>query len=400
MPTPERLSVCIVTDAYLPSIGGVENHILHLSAELKRLGHEVVVATHTPPVSTQLASQVESPVPVHRLKGGLIVFREHDVAIDPRMLASFKTLLAGSSFDIVHGQSEGSYLVYEALAAGRSRGIATVLTKHSVVRTKPAIVRPFLVSLTKLLAKRADGLIAVSRSCAEESAGFPGSIRVIPNGVDIDEFKPMPAERERLRAELGFAAEDVVLGYVGRLHTTKGIPFLLDVFEQLHRESPRFRLLLAGPGPLRPQIEQRAGASSGAIRLIDPQPFDKVASVLNAIDVFAFASRGEAFGIALLEAMACGLPSVALGRWGVKELVDDGGTGLLAEGPADFLGKLRQLSSDGALREKLGQAARKSVAERYSWPAVAAETVAFYRELVAARNSGRTSEARGSGSGD
>jgi glycosyltransferase involved in cell wall biosynthesis len=399
MPTPERLSVCIVTDAYLPSIGGVENHILHLAAELKRLGHNVVVATHTPPASSRLANQVESPVPVHRLEGGLVVFREHDVAIDPRMVASFKTLLDGSSFDIVHGQSEGSYLVYEALAAARRRGIATVLTKHSVVRTKPALVRALLVSLTKLLVTRADGLIAVSRSCADESAGFPGLLRIIPNGVDIDEFRPMPVERDRLRVELGFTPENVALGYVGRLHTTKGVPFLLDVFGQLHAMNPKLRLLLAGPGPLRSEIEQRAHASSGAIRLLEPQPFDRVASILNVIDVFAFASRGEAFGIALLEAMACGLPSVALGRWGVKELVNDGDTGLLAEGPADFSEKLRRLSSDGALRERLGKAARKSVADRFSWPRVAAETVAFYRELIAGRRVDMVSGVGGSVSG-
>ena len=403
MTDPERLSICIVTDAFLPSIGGVENHVLYLSTELKRLGHDVVVVTHKPPpVPNPVAEQVESPVPVHRLAGGLLVFREHDIAIDPRMVSSFKHLLDGSRFDIVHGQSEGSYLVYEALAAARRRGVATVLTRHSVLRNKPAIARPFLISLTKLLARRADGLIAVSRSCAEESAGFPGSIRIIPNGVDIDEFKPIPAERESLRVDLGFAAEDIVLGYVGRLHTTKGIPFLLDAFERLRRgltardtirnvghfghvPAPRLKLLLAGPGPLRSAIEERAVASSGSIRLLGPQPFDKVAPLLNALDVFAFPSRGEAFGISLLEAMACGLPSVAFGRWGVKELISDGETGLLAGSPADFSEKLRRLVSDRALRERLGRAARESVEERFSWPRVAAETVAFYRELVAAR---------------
>ncbi len=383
MANPVPLSICIVTDAYLPSIGGVENHVLHLSAELKRLGHAVVVVTHKPPpISHRVVGQVESPVPVHRLAGELIVFREHDIAIDPRMVASFKELLERNRFDIVHGQSEGSYLVYEALAAARRRGIATVLTRHSVLRNKPAVARSFLITLTRLLARRADGLIAVSRPCAEESRGFPGPIRIIPNGVDIDEFKPLPAERERLRADLGFAAEDIVLGYAGRLHTTKGIPLLLDLFEQLHRENPKLKLLLAGPGPLRSAIEKRVVASPGSIRLLEPQPFDKVATLLDALDVFALPSRGEAFGISLLEAMACGLPSVAFGRWGVKELVVDGETGLLADSPADFLVKLRLLASDGKLRERLGQAARRSVAERFSWPRVALETVAFYRELV------------------
>ena len=118
--------------------------------------------------------------------------------------------------------------------------------------------------------------------------------------------------------------------------------------------------------------------------MLEPQSFNMVASLLNALDVFAFPSRGEAFGISLLEAMACGLPSVAFGRWGVKEFILNGETGLLAGSPADFSEKLRRLVSDRALRERLGRAARESVEERFSWPRVAAETVAFYHELIAA----------------
>ena len=200
--------------------------------------------------------------------------------------------------------------------------------------------------------------------------------------MDTAEFRPKPSERERLRAELGFTGEDVVLGYVGRLHTTKGIPMLLDVFEQLRRENSRLKLLVVGPGPLRSAIAERARASSGTIKLLEPQPFNKVASLLNVLDVFVFPSSGESFGIALLEAMACGLPSVAFGRWGVKEFVADGDTGLLADTTADFVEKLRRLTSDGTLRERLGQAARKSTEEKFSWPYIAAETVEFYRELI------------------
>jgi len=148
---------------------------------------------------------------------------------------------------------------------------------------------------------------------------------------------------------------------------------------------------------LRAVIEARAKASSGTIALLEPQPFNMVAPLLNALDVFALPSRGEAFGISLLEAMACGLPSVAFGRWGVKELVNDGETGLLADSPVDFSEKLRLLVSDRALRERLGRAARESVEERFSWPRVAAETVAFYRELIAARKGSRVPGFGGSG---
>jgi len=394
MSGPSTLRVCIVTDAYLPSVGGVENHVLYLSAELERLGHKVLVVTHkAPPVPGLAMAQVESPVSVHRLAGGLLVFREHDIAIDPRMVASFERLLDQTGFDIVHGQSEGSYLVYEALTAARRRNIPTVLTRHSVISSKPALARWCLIPLTRLLAQRADGLIAVSHSCLEETAGFAGPVRVIANGVDTDEFRPKPEERRRLRQELGLAEDDLVIGYVGRLHTTKGVPMLLDVFEELGRSRGReffpagegrgrLRLLLAGPGPLRAAIQERARASAGTILLLEPQPYNRVASLLNALDVFALPSRGEAFGISLLEAMACGLASVALSRWGVKELVEHDQTGLLADGPADFRAKLGRLVAERGLRERLGRAARRKVEEQFSWPRVAEETAAFYRELV------------------
>ncbi len=384
MSNPERLRICIVTDAFLPSIGGVENHVLHLAAELKRLGHEATVVTHAkPPNAPRLARQVESSVPVHRLPGVLFVFREHDIAIDPRMVAAFNRFLDQNRFDVVHGQSEGSYLVYEALAAARRRGIAAVLTRHSVLRTKPWIARASLIALTRVLTRRADGIIAVSNACVEESAGFPGPVRVIPNGVDTSEFRPMPEERQRLRGELGYADDDIVLGFVGRLHTTKGVPLLLSAFEQLRQKNGQVRLLLAGPGPLRQEIEQRASASAGAIRLLEPQAYDAVAAVLNVLDVFAFPSRGEAFGISLLEAMACGLPSVALNRWGVRELVFDGETGLLAEDAAEFSEKLKLMASDASLRGRIGAAARLAAESRYSWPAVVSETVDFYRTVIA-----------------
>jgi glycosyltransferase involved in cell wall biosynthesis len=382
----ESLRVCIVTDAYLPGIGGVENHILHLSAELLRLGHQPVVVTHrVPPNAPQLPEQVESPVPVVRLPGALLVVREHDVAVDPRMVGAFKRHLDENRCDIVHGQSEGSYLVYEALAAARSRGLPTVLTRHSVVRTKPAVPRFFLLPLTRMLTRRASGVICVSRACAEESAGFPGPVRVIPNGVNTDEFRPMPEERARKRADLGYGDGDVVVGFVGRLHSTKGVPLLLEAFGRLRGGNPRVKLLLAGPGPLRGEIEAAARDSGGAIRLLEPLPYDGVPGLLSALDVFAFPSRGEAFGISLLEAMACGVASVALGRWGVRELVEDGVTGLLAEGPADFSRKLGLLVSDAETRSRMGAAARRAVELRFSWPAIAAETVSFYRELIAGR---------------
>lgn len=385
MRVPDRpstpLRIGIVTDAYLPGIGGIENHTMHLAAELQRLGHEVTVITHQIPENLPpVAGQVASPVPVRRMPGIILVYRDHDVALSPTMFLSFGRLLQEKRFDIMHGQSEGSVLVYGALALARLRGLPTVLTRHSVLSVKSRLAQPLVKLPVSILSRLACGVIAVSNACARERLGYPGPVRVIPNGVDVDAFRPDPAARERVRAELGFGRDEVVAGFIGRLHSSKGIPMLVSAFERLRR--PGVRLLLAGPGPLRPMIEQSPGFKAGAITLLPAQPYDRVASVLSALDVFAFPCGREAFGISLLEAMACGLPSVAVGRWGVLDLAVDGETGFLARDESEFGSRLEELFVDVRLRERMGLAARQRAASRFSWRRVAADTVSYYHELI------------------
>lgn len=383
-----RLRVCIVTDAFLPGVGGIENHVLHLSAGLQRLGHEVLVVTHEIPANApMIESQVEPSTPVVRLPGRLLLIKEHDIAIGPGMARAFRRLLKERQFDVVHGQSEGSLLVFGALAAARRAGLPTVLTRHSMLGMKPALLRPLLKELVRRLLGSADGVIAVSNACAREIRLGSKKLKVIPNGVDTGVFRPEPDVRHRVRAELGFAPDDIVIGNIGRLHVSKGVLMLLKVFEQLRAQNPKLRLLLCGPGPLRRRIAARTASYSEQVRLLPAQAFDRVPAILNALDVFALPSFGEAFGISLLEAMACGVPGVALDRWGVKDLVQSGETGFLVATRTEFRERLAQLAVDHDLRLKMGQAARLR-AERFSWQGVSEQTVSFYRELIVKTASG------------
>jgi len=383
LPDPEdRLRVCIVTDAYLPGVGGVENHVLHLAAWLESQGHDVTVVTHkVPNAKPRVVRQVESPVPVHRLPGLLLVFRDHDIALDPRMLFGFRRLLEQRDFDIVHGQSEASALVYGAMALARAHGLPTVMTRHSITEAKPRLVRPFIHVLTRSLSGSACGLIAVSEACAAEAREFKGPVRVIPNGVDTRAFRPMPEERLRLRRELGYEAQDVVIGFLGRLHRTKGALALLELFERARRRNGRAKLLFVGPGPVRPLLESRA-AGDRAIKVLPARPYDSVAPVLNAMDVFAFPSRSEGFGISALEAMACGVPALAYARWGLKDVIADPETGFLVRDRNEFSQRLVEMVNDPGLRLRMGAAARQRAAGLFSWERVGAETVAFYRLLM------------------
>jgi starch synthase len=304
------------------------------------------------------------------------------------MLGGLARLLSGGRFDIVHGQSEGSFLVYCALALARLSGTPTVLTRHSVLATRPGLARPLAQLLARMLLPLADGVLAVSNAVAGERLGFRGPIHVVPNGVDPDEFRPIPDLRARTRHDLGFEDGHIVVGFTGRLHSNKGVELLVRAFESAGSAEPELRLLLVGPGPLCAVLESSESARQGRIRLLQAQPYDRVAGLLNAMDLFAFPSAREAFGISLLEAMACGLPSIAMGRLGVLDLAMDGVTGLLAHNEASFAAGLRRLASDASLRQEMGRKARERAATMFAWQRVAADTVRHYHEL-AERDAGR-----------
>ena len=390
MPSPLR--VAIVTDAYPPGIGGVENHSVNLARELARLGHEVTVVTHKEVNSECRMSNVEcrsagpdATVRLVRLEGGVMVFRDHDIAVDPTMLAGFGRLLDRQGFDVVHGQGEASMLVYGALWLARRRGIPTVLTRHSMLRNKPRAAWPLVMGLTRLLLPVADGVISVSEDCAEETGWFGGPKRVIPNGVDTSRFAPSAEERAAERADRGYRPETTVIGYTGRLHRQKGVLVLADAIAEVRREWPQAQLVFAGPGPLRPELARRAAVPGSGISLLDPLDEDGVVRFLRGLDVFAFASQGESFGIAVLEAMACALPVVALERWGVRRLVRDGETGYLCRDAAGLASRMVELCRDPGLRARLGAVGQAASVADYGWSSVATQTAEFYQELVPRR---------------
>lgn len=378
----ERLKVAVVTDAFPPGVGGVENHTLNLARGLVRSGCEVTVITHQIAGKWRFKNSGEDGrdgFRLVRLDGAVLVYRDHDIAVDPRLVLRCRRLLQQERFDIVHGQGEASLLVYGALLLARQQGIPTVLTRHSLLRLKPLAARPLVSLLTRLLLPLADGVISVSDDCAEETAWFRKPQTVIPNGVDLELFRPAADTRVAERRRLGLDPDSVVIGYVGRLHRRKGVGELAELAHRLRVEMPQVRLVVAGPGPLRRQLEQRADSDNGIV-VLDPVDEAGVARLLAALDVFVCLSAGESFGLAVLEAMASGLPVVALHRWGVRRLVQDGVTGWLARDYAEARTRLAALCADAGLRRAMGSAGRRA-ALQYGWDTVIDRTKAFYREV-------------------
>jgi glycosyltransferase involved in cell wall biosynthesis len=198
----------------------------------------------------------------------------------------------------------------------------------------------------------------------------PHKVVTVHNGIDADRFRPDPACRAAARRAWGVPEDALVLGAVGRLSREKGYDIALASFAQLLARHPGrdLRLVLVGDGPERPSLEKGAQARGISERVVfagfSAQPWQ----AYPGIDVFVMPSRDEALPLALLEAMACGCPPVAMASGGVLEVLSDPSLGWLvpAEDTQAFTAALDEAITAGPERRAaLGRAGRAHVVAHF-----------------------------------
>jgi glycosyltransferase involved in cell wall biosynthesis len=187
-----------------------------------------------------------------------------------------------------------------------------------------------------------------------------------PNGVDTHAFRPRPRGRDGLRAALGIAAEAPLVGFVGRLSPEKGPEVLLRALLVLRTQCPAAQVVFVGEGPMRAELQALAEALgvAGAVHFAGARA--DMPRVYAEFDVLACSSHTEAMPLAVLEAMACGVPVVASRVGGVPEIVEPGRSGCLVA-PGDFddlAGCCARLLAEPALRRAMGERARQRAVER------------------------------------
>ena len=190
-----------------------------------------------------------------------------------------------------------------------------------------------------------------------------------PRGVDAGTFRPDRPGRVAVRAALGFGPDDVVIGHVSRIAAEKNVAYLGAALLRVAEARPGSRMLIVGDGPARPELEAALG---GAARFVGYRSGADLADHYAAADVFAFASLTETFGNVILEAMASGLPVVAVRAGGPGDTVRPGETGLLVE-PTDppdaFAAHLIDLIDHPDRRHRMAAAARDYARSR-TWDAI------------------------------
>ncbi len=359
--------------------GGVNEHILHLDAEFRKRGHATRVLT---PRSLGEDEQDDG----HFIKLGTAVPIPANgstarITLSPFVSGKVKDLLQREQFDVVHlHEPLAPALPLLVLLHSRTINVGTFHAARShnlgYLYGKPILAHFF---------SKLHGRIAVSPAALEfVSRYFPGHYELIPNGIDIDLFRPDVPPLDQ------FAGQPTIL-FVGRYNESrKGFKYLLEALALVQREFPAVQLIVVGPGdPRRFQgLIERHGLY-GHLRFVGPVAPQDLPRYYATCDVFCSPATGrESFGIVLLEAMASGKPVVATDIRGYRYVVRHGVEGLLVErkNPEALALALVHLLADRELRQRLGQAGRRR-AERFSWSVIADQTLAYYDRLraVAAR---------------
>ena len=388
------MRVGLLTREYPPEVyGGAGVHVEHLARELSSLVELTVhcwgAPRDEPGVTAHTAwEELRQPEPeASALRA---------ISIDLAMVAAVRGV------EVLH-----SHTWYANLAGHWGKlawQVPHVATTHSLEPLRPwkreqlggGYELSTYAERTGLLG--ADAVIAVSEGmrrdlldCYQEID--PGRVRVIHNGVDPEVYRPRHSD-ETLRA-MGLDPDRPFAIFVGRVTRQKGLQHLLRAALRI---DPAHQLVVCAGAPDTPEIAAEVGTLAERVRtergglvwIEGILPRSQVINLLSAATVFVCPSIYEPFGLVNLEAMACETAVVASRVGGIPEIVVDGGTGLLVDwsetdprafesGLADGIG---ELLADPGRAARMGEAGRRRVLERFSWPTIAAQTVELYRSLL------------------
>lgn len=344
--------------SYLLQIGGVESHLLALMRHSQQ-------SEYSWQVMAPMAEEFTRPA---KAAGAKLIQWQPQSFSDFKSIRGLKTLLRQQQIDVAHFHCPRSAFLGR-IAAHRA-GIATVVTTHlplyhypdGMVTRSPLRLKSYLRAERWLNRRYTDYLIYVSSYVYDEAAsmGLLDHVRaeVIRNGIDADQFTSDTenhSQRAGLRGDYGASNGVPIILTVCRLDNQKGVDVLLQATKLLRERQPYFRLWIVGDGPLRSQLEMQA-------RECDLESHVKffgfrqdVPQMMLASDLFVLASRYEAMPIAILEALAAGLPCVVSNVGENSRVVHHGQTGLIvpSENPVALASALEELLGNQEIREQM-----------------------------------------------
>ena len=413
------MRILIPTDAFPPVCGGSGWSTYELARGLRARGHEITIVQPAPGQPAGVTELVYDGFTVRRFGApapDIPYLRNYykSERLTRSLTTYLATLVQWEHHDIVHAQHVMTTMA--AIAAARHAGVPVVATVRDYwpvcywsdllytssglelcpectpenmrlcIQPRAGAFWPVALPMipymrANLAAKRsalaeADAVIAVStRIAADLRARAPELARtrmdVIPNPVNVAAL--------RAAAEGGTKGDRYAL-YLGKLAPNKGTSCLVDV---VTRADLPWKLVVAGDGPERAELERAARASGREIEFTGWVDKDEAARLLARASLLIFPSRGpESLSRVLIEASGLGVAIAAMDTGGTRDIIEPGVTGLLSSTPEALAADVRRLAADPALRASLGEAARRKVEREFDAPAVVERIERLYREFT------------------
>lgn len=356
------MNIAYFTNNYRPFVGGVPVAIDKLAGGLRGRGHNVII--FAPDYGADSGQQEEADV---FRAPALHHFNDTQFALPLTLGPDGYALFSRFQPDIVHVHHP-FLLGSTGLHMGREFGLPVIFTYHTQYEKyahylpwDTQMVQALAVNLGARFANQCDAVIApssdVQQMLLDREVEVP--VEVIPTGVDLGFFRQ--GDPDWLRRHLKIPTGDRILLFVSRLAPEKNIGFILEAFARLNPEKRGYQLVLTGSGDEKEQLERQAAALQvrDRVHFTGTLTGPDLSSTFRGADLFVFASLTETQGMVVLEAMAAGLPVVALEAPGVRDIVTSGYNGFLCT-PGDleaFAASVEKVLSDQSLFEQLRQGA-------------------------------------------
>jgi len=332
-------------------------------------------------LQVELVAARHSPLAMRSLEVGITV---HEVArLGLRLWAGeeISRLTPRNAFDLVH-LNEPHALTAAWLARAHkklplllSRRIGFRLKQSWISRARYGAVERFIANSKNVAQSLIDSGIAAER------------ISIVNEGVEIRP-RPSPEQRSAARRRWGVQDQDFLFGCASVFVPEKGQRHLVEALAIVRTTHPEARLLLAGDGRTRSQVEALAKQLGQQDAMLFPGFVNDVGRVYDALDAFVFPSELEGLGTALQAAMGAGLPSVSTKRGALAEVVEHERTALVAEpNREEFAAAMLRLMVDADLRSRLSEAGRRDVQKRFSAQLMVGNTIGVYEDVLKERGS-------------
>ncbi|XP_070134810.1 uncharacterized protein PIG-A [Drosophila bipectinata] len=309
------MRICMASDFFYPSIGGVEEHVYNLSQMLLRLGHKVVVLTHS----------YGDCNGIRYVTGGLKVYYLpikvcYNQCILPTAVCNvpiLRAVLLRERVDVVHGHSAFSALAHEALMVGSLLGLKTVFTDHSLFGFAD-LSAALTNNLLEVNLSMVNHAICVSHIGKENTVlrakVAKHRVSVIPNAVDTALFTPDPSQRP--------SNDRINIVVASRLVYRKGIDLLAGVIPRF-KNTPNVHFIIVGDGPKRDLLEEIREKTNmqDRVEMVGAVEHAKVRDILVRGHIFVNTSLTEAYCMAIVEAASCGLQVVSTSVGGIPEVL-------------------------------------------------------------------------------